>query len=374
MPGAADASPPRGLPPSVPPHPAGFPRLLPGRGLLRGPRRPPSLTPVVFSSRLTSIYENELRFLFSDLSTCGSFSIDSGGFPSVQLSVRQGVFLRLFQLLSSFEILRSNLFYLTVGEVETQGGATHPAAARPRSGLLTRALASTRCPVSPSPPPLPSLPVLCLPFSGLWGVRTAAPLQALPAGAPRPRELSPSVTSHPAGRFRFWAEAAGRPSGKEREPGRGKLTEVPEQNNNNVSHSSHNPCCASPSAARAMQASCLRGLWGLSATRDRVRRRVCVHVCVIRNQHASLHPAKRCRPLRWDATVGRAAAQLSSPAQAGGSAWAAPRWGRGLQRRLGAGAHSRPRSFLGLEHVEERLLGLLSLPRPFGGWRSRSSE
>lgn len=183
-------------------------------------------------------------------------------------------------------------------------------------------------------------------------MRTAAPLQALPAGAPRPRELSPSVTSHPAGRFRFWAEAAGRPSGKEREPGRGKLTEVPEQNNNNVSHSSHNPCCASPSAARAMQASCLRGLWGLSATRDRVRRRVCVHVCVIRNQHASLHPAKRCRPLRWDATVGRAAAQLSSPAQAGGSAWAAPRWGRGLQRRLGAGAHSRPRSFLGLEHVE----------------------
>lgn len=208
-------------------------------------------------------------------------------------------------------------------------------------------------------------------------MRTAAPLQALPAGAPGPRELSPSVTSHPAGRFRFWAEAAGRPSGKEREPGRGKLTEVPEQNNNNVSHSSHNPCCASPSAARAMQASCLRGLWGLSATRDRVRRRVCVHVCVIRNQHASLHPAKRCRPLRWDATVGRAAAQLSSPAQAGGSAWAAPRWGRGLQRRLGAGAHSRPRSFLGLEHVEERrdpLLGLLSLPRPFGGWRSRSSE
>lgn len=133
MPGAADASPPRGLPPSVPPHPAGFPRLLPGRGLLRGPRRPPSLTPVVFSSRLTSIYENELRFLFSDLSTCGSFSIDSGGFPSVQLSLRQGVFLRLFQLLSSFEILRSNLFYLTVGEVETQGGATHPAAARPRA-------------------------------------------------------------------------------------------------------------------------------------------------------------------------------------------------------------------------------------------------
>lgn len=133
MPGAADASPPRGLPPSVPPHPAGFPRLLPGRGLLRGPRRPPSLTPVVFSSRLTSIYENELRFLFSDLSTCGSFSIDSGGFPSVQLSLRQGVFLRLFQFLSSFEILRSNLFYLTVGEVETQGGATHPAEAALRA-------------------------------------------------------------------------------------------------------------------------------------------------------------------------------------------------------------------------------------------------
>lgn len=101
MPGAADASPPRSLPPSVPPHPAGFPRLLPGRGLLRGPRRPSSLTPVVFSSRLTSIYENELRFLFSDLSTCGSFSIDSGGFQ-----VYNYLYARVFFFVfSSFSVL-----------------------------------------------------------------------------------------------------------------------------------------------------------------------------------------------------------------------------------------------------------------------------
>lgn len=189
MPGAADASPPRGLPPSVPPHPAGFPRLLPGRGLLRGPRRPPSLMPVVFSNRLTSIYENELRFLFSDLSTCGSFSINSGGFPSVQLSVRQGVFLRLFQFLSSFEILRSNLFYLTVGEVETQGGATHPAEAVLRAPDSSSRLHPLPCLPVPAAPSLSSCPLPAI-FRAL-GSAHSSPLAGSPCWRPKaPRAVS----------------------------------------------------------------------------------------------------------------------------------------------------------------------------------------
>lgn len=112
-------------------------------------------------------------------------------------------------------------------------------------------------------------------------------------------ELSPAFTSAPTTGLGSGPEAAGRPSGDEREVDRSSG-----QNNNNVPPSSRSPRCASHHCT--CDADQLpRGrpgseppLQGLRCAGGRLRGRV----CVIKNEHASLRPW-RCHHLAWHATA-----------------------------------------------------------------------
>lgn len=168
------------------------------------------------------------------------------------LSFSDGVFIHLFQFLTSFRIICSNLFILQFGILKPKERL--PLCQRQGSGLLPELSLPLLLPhFPPRQPHFSPRRLLCPSFSEVWalllqgGGCSPALLQALPAGTARPPELSPAVTSLPTDRFRFWARAVGGPSGDERQPGREKLTEVPGQNNNNVPHSScSSACCASP--------------------------------------------------------------------------------------------------------------------------------
>lgn len=99
-------------------------------------------------------------------------------------------------------------------------------------------------------------------------------------------------------------ETVGRPCGDKRESGRGKVTEAPGQSNNSVPHSSRSSCCASPLLCTCAADRLPEGPLGSEPplARTAVCRR-CTLVSVIKNEHASLHPERRCYHLGRGATA-----------------------------------------------------------------------
>lgn len=172
------------------------------------------------------------------------------GFSSVQLSLSNGAFVHIFQFLTYFNIIYSNLFILQLGRLRPREGSI----ARPR---LWAPAWSSFCHFLPplSRPWQPHLIpfLLCLSFAELWAVllQGRRVLTIPSAGSPllalqHPQSCLLLSLPAPQTGLGFGPEAVERPIGYKREHGRGKLTEVPGQSNNNVPHSSSSPRCASP--------------------------------------------------------------------------------------------------------------------------------